>query len=137
MSKIKLEDLSAEDRESLLQEAKHLVDEELLRKNAKIMYYEKRKELIDSCIDEICNSFKPKIITTYNKTKLKERIAALVNFMYKNINNKSCNNKNSGSTVNILTTEEWELYKEILLRITATIISTKDIGKENPVDESK
>ena len=133
MSKIKLEDLSAEDRESLLQEAKQLIDEELLRKNAKIMYYEKRKELTDSCINEICSSFKPKVIT-YNKVKLKERIVALVNFMYKNINNK---NKNSGSTVNILTTEEWELYKEILLRITATIISTKDIGKENSIDESK
>ena len=87
---ITLKDLSYEDRERLLQEARDLVDEENIRKNARTMYALKKKELVNQNLEEMSKTFKlkhgPEI------TRLKDRFVNITNYLYSlnKVNPKIC-----------------------------------------------
>ena len=100
-SMVTLEDLTPEDRERLLQEARDLVDEENLRKNARTMYALKKKELVQSKIDAISGILKLK--HGPEVTRLKDRFVNITNYLYSlnNVNPKIC------------TKHDWEVFENI------------------------
>lgn len=104
-SMVTLEDLSPEDRERLLQEARDLVDEENIRKNARTMYALKKKELVNQNLEEMSKTFKlkhgPEI------TRLKDRFVNITNYLYSlnKVNPKIC------------TKNDWETFKAICEKV--------------------
>ena len=109
-SMITLEDLSPEDRERLLQEARDLVDEENLRKNARTMYALKKKELVQSKIDEISNTLRLK--HGPEVTRLKDRFVNIANYLYSlnKVNPKIC------------TKHDWEVFESICKNVHECIV---------------
>ena len=60
---INFKDLSLEDQEKLLEQARQIVDEENLRNNALAMYGMKKKELLSSNLNDIYKCFNLKSAT--------------------------------------------------------------------------
>lgn len=100
-SMVTLEDLIPEDRERLLQEARDLIEEENLRKDARAMYALKKKELVQSKIDELSSILKLK--HGPEVTKLKDRFVNVTNYLYSlnKVNPKIC------------TKHDWEVFENI------------------------
>ena len=102
---VSLDDLSPEDRERLLQEARDLIDEENIRKNARTMYALKKKELVNQNLEEISKIFKLKHESEI--TKLKDRFVSITNYLY------SLNKVN----LKISTKNDWETFEAICKKV--------------------
>ena len=102
---ISLDDLTPEDRERLLQEARELVDQENIEKNARIMYSLKKKELVENTLQEMANSFKLK--NRPDMTRLHDRFVNMINYLY------SLNKVNQ----KITTAHDWEVFEDICKKV--------------------
>lgn len=101
---VSLDDLSPEDKERLLQEAREIVDKENIERNARAMYVIKKRDLVDDTINEMADIFKLK--AGPEVTRLRDRFINITNYLY------SINTKQKGN-IKITTKEEWELYVDI------------------------
>lgn len=105
---LSLRDLSTEDRESLLREARELVEKENLERDAKVMYSIKKRQLITDTVEEISRALHLK--HEPERRKLRDRLVLMISFIY-----KSCVQRNLSSSTNISITNEgeWENYVRI------------------------
>ena len=105
---VSLDDLSPEDRESLLNQARKVVEQENIEKNAIAMYAIKKKEYLESIINEVNTELNVK---EWNKTYVSEKMKSLIYslFRYSKYSNRYTNQKN-----NIIScAEEWESFTRI------------------------
>lgn len=102
---ISLNDLTPEDKERLLQEARELVDQENIEKNARIMYALKKKELVENTLQEMANNFK--IQHRPDMTRLHDRFVGITNYLY------SLNKVNQ----KIITAHDWEVFENICKKV--------------------
>lgn len=105
---VSLDDLSPEDRESLLNQAREVVEQENIEKNAIAMYAIKKKEYLESIINEVNTELNVK---EWNKTYISEKMKSLIYslFRYSKYSNRYINQKN-----NIIScAEEWESFTRI------------------------
>lgn len=101
-------DLTKEDQEKLLQQAREIVEEENIRKDAASVYRMKAKELVDNHLKEICK--KLLIRHTPEITKLKREYVSMANYLFKQRYIKP------GMTYHhscITTPEQWTHYVEV------------------------
>lgn len=105
---VSLDDLSPEDRERLLEEARELVDKENIERNARAMYVIKKRDLVNDTVNEMVNTFKLK--AGPDVTRLRDRFISISNYLY------SVNTKQKGN-IKITTKEEWELYVNICKKV--------------------
>ena len=105
---VSLDDLSPEDRESLLNQARDVIEKENIEKNAIAMYAIKKKEYLESIINEVNTELNVK---EWNKTYVSEKMKSLIYslFRYSKYSNRYTNQKN-----NIIScAEEWESFTRI------------------------
>ena len=105
---VSLDDLSPEDRESLLNQAREVVEQENIEKNAIAMYAIKKKEYLESIINEVNTELNVK---EWNKTYVSEKMKSLIYslFRYSKYSNRYISQKN-----NIIScAEEWESFTRI------------------------
>ena len=105
---VSLDDLSPEDRETLLNQAREVVEQENIEKNAIAMYAIKKKEYLESIINEVNTELNVK---EWNKTYVSEKMKSLIYslFRYSKYSNRYISQKN-----NIIScAEEWESFTRI------------------------
>ena len=102
---VSLDDLTPEDKERLLQEARELVDQENIEKNARIMYALKKKELVENTLQEMANNFK--LQHRPDMTRLHDRFVGITNYLY------SLNKVNQ----KITTVHDWEVFENICKKV--------------------
>ena len=107
---VSLDDLSPEDRERLLQEAREIVDKENIEKNARAMYAMKKKELVDNTLKEITQNFR--LTSKVDYSRLHDRFVSLTNYLY------SLNNVNQ----KISTEKDWEIFNDICRKVHECIL---------------
>lgn len=106
---VKFEDLSPSDQAKLLEQARKIVDEENIQKNAKTMYGIKKKDLTESNLEEIYIALKVKN-NFAEEMCVKQRYTAMSNYLYKaNIGKHT----KGDATCIISTADEWERYQQI------------------------
>lgn len=106
---VKFEDLSKKDQEKLLEQARKMVDEENIMKNAKAMYAIKKKNLTEANLEELYIAFNIK--NNYSEEIIiKQRYTAMSNYLYKA--NAGKYTKRDATCV-ISTANEWEAYQQI------------------------
>lgn len=122
---IRMEDLSAEDKEKIMNEAREQINKEQNEKNIISMYNSKKKEAIDVCFYRICIQLNipdtPMFINVRNS--LRERLLWFVNYLYKVIKEDA---RKVGTTKAsyIKNEEDWNTYLLCLHNAEACIIST-------------
>lgn len=109
---VHLDDLTPEDKERLLQEARELVDKENFEKNSKVMYSLKKKELVDETISKISNHFKIKNKSDFRK--LHDRFINITNYLY------SVNEVNP----KIITNNDWSVFENICQKVYECMINS-------------
>ena len=107
---VSLDDLSPEDKERLLQEAREIVDKENIEKNARAMYAMKKKELVDNTLKEITQNFR--LTSKVDYSRLHDRFVSLTNYLY------SLNHVNQ----KISTEKDWEIFNDICRKVHECIL---------------
>lgn len=107
---ISLNDLSPEDRERILQEAREIVDKENIEKNARAMYAMKKKELVDNTLKEMTQNLK--LTSKVDYSRLHDRFVSLTNYLY------SLNHVNQ----KISTEKDWEVFTDICRKVHECIV---------------
>ena len=116
---VSLKDLSIEDRETLIQEAREIVEKENLKRDAKTMYSLKKRQLTEETLEEISRTFHLKY--DVEKRKLKERLVSLTNFMYKS---NVFKNLRCSENIVITTEEQWKTYVQIINNVKIMMIAS-------------
>lgn len=112
MGKIKLEDLSPEDFEELMKQAKTKIEEERIYADARTEYKRKKKELLNSSMESIY------VLATFNSSTRKDlyrRFVSIVNFLY-----RGCvyGFSITGRSEEIQTKDQWQEYERIVNVVT-------------------
>ena len=107
---VSLDDLSPEDKERILQEAREIVDKENIEKNARAMYAMKKKELVDNTLKEITQNLR--LTSKVDYSRLHDRFVSLTNYLY------SLNNVNQ----KISTEKDWEIFNDICRKVHECIL---------------
>ena len=107
---VSLDDLSPEDKERILQEAREIVDKENIEKNARAMYAMKKKELVDNTLKEITQNLR--LTSKVDYSRLHDRFVSLTNYLY------SLNHVNQ----KISTEKDWEIFNDICRKVHECIL---------------
>ena len=107
---VSLDDLTPEDKERLLQEARKIVDKENIEKNARAMYAMKKKELVDNTLKEITQNLR--LTSKVDYSRLHDRFVSLTNYLY------SLNHVNQ----KISTEKDWEIFNDICRKVHECIL---------------
>ena len=106
---INFDDLTPEDKERLLAQAREEIEKENIAKNATAMYAMKKKELVDETIKEMANTLKLK--NGPQVSKCRDRFVHMTNYLY--ALNKPATNRNGSNVTKITTAEDWRLFQDI------------------------
>lgn len=117
---VKFEDLSPEDQERLLQQARLIIDEENIQKDAINTYKMKRKELTEQHLEELYKAFNIRL--DCDKSGIRQRFTSMVNYLFRvKVTGKQYT---SNPTNYIISTQkEWEEFVEISTTIKNTMIN--------------
>ena len=117
---IKFEDLSPEDQERLLQQARLIIDEENIQKDAINTYKMKRKELTEQHLKDLYKAFNIKL--DCDKGAIRQRFISMVNYLFRA---KVTGKQYTSNPTNyiISTQKEWEEFVEISTTIKNTMIN--------------
>lgn len=107
---VTLNDLAPEDKERLLEEAREIVENENIQKDARAMYALKKKELINNTTDEIIHTIKLK--TGPQATKLRGKIVDMSNYLY-SLNKVS---------PRITSKHDWEIFEDVCKKVKECIV---------------
>lgn len=119
---IKLEDLSPEDKAQLLQQARLIVEQENINKDAITVYRLKRKDLIEKHINEIHEELH---MNSFNKQGLRQRYISIVNYLFKFAVDGEYNSKDHV----IANTDEWYLFEKVNTIVKDTFITCYNLRK--------
>ena len=136
---INFKDLSPEDQEYLLNQARQIVGEENINKHGTEMLKLKKKEHTDNCIDEICLALDihPNSKTigathrkkcSVDKNAVRTRYISMVNYLFK-ANVLGVNKV--GDHYNISNVDELNKYVEICNMVKEVIIKAFRLGKDD------
>lgn len=115
---VNFEDLSPEDQERLLKQARQMVDEEQIKKDAVNAYKVKRKDFIEQCLNEIYTVYHVRYDT--DKNAIKQRFISMTNYLFK----LKVNGKQYNATNYIITkASEWEMFVKINTAVKDMMIS--------------
>lgn len=115
---VNFEDLSPEDQVKVLEQAKHLVDEENIRKHAVATYALKKKELIEDNLETIYQSLN--LRPGPERSALKQRYISMVNYLYK----IAIHGKYRGEGIKAISTEqEWIAYQDASNKVKTLFVS--------------
>ena len=104
-----LDDLTPGDRERLLLEAREIIEQENIEKNAIAMYTIKKKEYLESIINEVETELNIK--EQKDKTYIGEKMKSLIYSLFRY--DKYGNHYNGQKTNTISCTEEWNSFTRI------------------------
>lgn len=121
---INFEDLKPEDQERLLEQAKLIIDEENIRKNAIATYKIKRKELVDGCLKEIMTHYKVK--NGPEEYAIRQRFVSLTNYFYK-VNLAGKYHTSSSAAPLIKEAKEWDKFVKINNAVKELFINCKEV----------
>ena len=121
---INFDDLSLEDKEQLLQQARLIIEKENLSKNAVSVYKTKRKDLIENNLSEIHKALHMK--SAPDKGALRQRYIAITNFLFK----ISLNGKYNSKDHIISNAIEWDLFEKVNNIIKNAITECYNLRKE-------
>ena len=107
---VSLDDLTPEDKERILQEAREIIDKENIEKNARAMYAMKKKELVDNTLKEITQNLR--LTSKVDYSRLHDRFVSLTNYLY------SLNHVNQ----KISTEKDWEIFNDICRKVHECIL---------------
>lgn len=110
---IKLSDLSPEERESLMRQAREEIEQENIAKDAVAMYAMKKKELTNNTVSELVQTLGLK--NGPQASKCRDRFVHMTNYLY--ALNRPATNKNGSNVAKILTAEDWTLFQEICKKV--------------------
>lgn len=120
---ISLNDLSSEDKEQLLKQAREAIEQEIVQKNAIAMYNIKKKDYFDSITEEIVKTLN---IKDYKQKKyLEEKMKSLIYILYRQEKYGNCFIPQKNNTIS--SSVEWESFTRIGNTIKDAII--KSINK--------
>jgi len=115
---VKFEDLSPEDQERLLEQARQMVDEEQIKKDAVNAYKVKRKDFVEQCLDEIYTAYHMRYET--EKNAVKQRFVSMTNYLFKlKVNGKQYNSTN----YTITNASEWNMFVKVNTAVKDMMIS--------------
>ena len=106
---VSLAELSPEEREHLLSQARELIEQENIEKNAVAMYTIKKKEYFENLINDISNELKIK--KENEKTYLMSKIKTLIYTLYRYYKYKDKKEFNENNTISC--DKEWESFTRI------------------------
>ena len=106
---VSLAELSPEEREHLLSQARELIEQENIEKNAVAMYTIKKKEYFENLMNEIANELKIK--KENEKTYLMSKIKTLIYTLYRYYKYKDKKEFNENNTISC--DKEWESFTRI------------------------
>lgn len=104
-----LDDLTPEDKERLLLEAREIIEQENIEKNAIVMYTIKKKGYLESIINEVETELNIK--EQKDKTYIGEKIKSLIYSLFRY--DKYGNHYKGQKTNTISCTEEWNSFTRI------------------------
>ena len=106
---VSLAELSPEEREHLLSQARELIEQENIEKNAVAMYTIKKKDYFENFMNEIANELKIK--KENEKTYLMSKIKTLIYTLYRYYKYKDKREFNENNTISCA--KEWESFTRI------------------------
>ena len=106
---VSLAELSPEEREHLLNQARELIEQENIEKNAVAMYTIKKKDYFENLMNEIANELKIK--KENEKTYLMSKIKTLIYTLYRYYKYKDKREFNENNTISC--DKEWESFTRI------------------------
>ena len=106
---VSLTELSPEEREHLLSQARELIEQENIEKNAVAMYTIKKKDYFENFMNEIANELKIK--KENEKTYLMSKIKTLIYTLYRYYKYKDKREFNENNTISCA--KEWESFTRI------------------------
>lgn len=123
-SMINFDDLSPEDKERVLAQARQMVDDENIKRNAATVYSMKKKDLLEENVKEICNVYKYK----YNpeQKQVRQHYVSMTNFLYKIYTRTKCTIPIPG----IIDNEGWVAYQQIANEVKNMMISAYKLRGE-------
>lgn len=121
---INFEDLKPEDQERLLNQARLILDEENIKKNAIAAYKAKRKDFVDSCLKEIMTHYKVK--NGPEEYAIRQRFISLTNYFFK-INVAGKYHTSSSAPPMIKTAEEWDKFVKVNNAVKELFINCKEV----------
>jgi len=124
---VRLEDLTPEDQERLLNQARQIIDEENIQKDAITAYKIKKKEFVEQCLEDIYKALHMRYES--EKKHVKQRYTSLVNYLFKlNVTGKQYTS--SPPNVIISTATEWNRFVAISNDVKDTIIRCYNLRDE-------
>lgn len=124
---VKFEDLSPEDQERLLQQARLIIDEENIQKDAINTYKMKRKELTEQHLEDLYKAFNVKL--DCDKVGIRQRFISMVNYLFRVKVTEKQYISNPTNYI-ISTKKEWEEFVKISIAIKNTMINVINYKEE-------
>lgn len=107
---VSFKDLTPEEQQSILAEAREMIEQENIQKNARAVFAQKKKELTEQHMEEIYKTFR--IIANTHKTSIRQKYTGIVNMLYR-INCLGIRGIDTTGLNQITTQNEWKEYEEI------------------------
>lgn len=118
---INFADLTPEDQERILAQARQMVDDENIKKDAKTVYNMKKKDLLEDNVNIICNEFHYKHNPEIKLTR--QHYVSMVNYLYK------VHKRVKGSIPAIIDNESWVIYQKIADDVKNMMIDAYNFGR--------
>ena len=121
---INFADLTPEDQDMLLQQARAMIDEENIQKDAITVYKIKRKELTEKCLNEIYKTYNMRY--DCDQRGVKSRYVSLTNYLLR-LSVLGKQNANSPSNIIISKPAEWDKFVKISEAVKKVFIDAKEM----------
>ena len=121
---VNFKDLSPEDQERILEQAKQMLDEENIKKDAITAYKIKRKDFVNQCLNEIYTHYNIRYET--DKIAIKSRFSSTANYLFKlNIIGKQ--SSNCPPNIIVTTAEQWDKFVKINTAVKELFLKCKEV----------
>lgn len=120
MGKIRLSDLSEEDKKALMEEARQEIAKEELQRDSRDYFKRLRIDFTDKSVMELCKTFGwKKTLTSPEMSKTRSALITIVNMAYR----FKSGNTNYNAVPQIDTQEKYDTYKSIMEGIVNTLVT--------------
>lgn len=124
-------DLTKEDQQKLLEQARQMITEENLQRDATTVYKMMKRDLIEDSLKDIYTAFHIRGGTMSDenaKALIKKHYTSIVNYLFKLI---TVGKQHTNSTVSISTAIEWDKYVSVSKEIKESFIRCYNLKNGN------
>lgn len=107
---VSFKDLTPEEQQSILAEAREMVEQENIQKNARVVFAQKKKELTEKNLEEIYKAFR--ILATTHKKAIQQKYTAISNMLFR-MNQLGNRGIDATGIIQITSQNEWNQYEQI------------------------